>query len=423
VTAAAAAANAAVVDRLTSAAPVVRGVRRAGDAIAGLDAGLVLHAGPPIQVGDLLAPMAAAIAGALVLEGRAPTIDAAHAQLRAGEVELASAHDHGAVGPVAGVITASMPVFEVVDDEHGVVAHATVNEGLGRVLRFGANDDAVLERLRWIAAVAAPALDAALASIGGIALHRLVAEALNRGDECHNRNKAATAQLVRQLAGAIVRTSPASAADVLDFVAGNDHFFLNLSMAAGKASTMAAGEEAGSSIVTAIASNGHEVGIRVAGTGGTWCTAPAPSADDGRWLDGFTADDAGPLMGDSFVTEVCGLGAFAAAAAPAIATYIGGSVGALNAAAAEMARITVAEHPRYRVPYLDFRGTPVGIDVHRVAATGIAPVVNAGFAARHAGVGQVGAGQLRLPIEPFLEAAATLGGARPGAMAAAASAP
>lgn len=398
------------VERLTAAEPVWTGMARAGDVIAGLDDGLVLHAGPPISPADLPGPVRGALTGALVLEGRAADADAAARLVDAGEVDLASAHDHGAVGPVAGIITASMPVVVVEDPVSGVVAHATLNEGLGRVLRFGAHDDAVLHRLRWIADVAAPTLDRAVRSRGGISLTTTVAEALNRGDECHNRNKAATAQVVRTLAGAVARTAPSGeAADVLEYMAGNDHFFLNLSMATGKAATLAVGPVEGSGLVTAMAANGRSVGIRTAGTGDTWFTASAPQPSEGRWLEGHTAVDACALLGDSFVTEVTGVGAFAAAAAPAIATYIGGSVRSLAAVAEEMRTITIAEHPRYRIAALDYRGTPVGIDVRAVERTGIAPVVNAGFASRHAGVGQVGAGLVRMPIGCFAAAAHALG--------------
>lgn len=398
-------ANQRWVDRLTSARPMLVGLRRAGDVIDGLDDGLILHAGPPQEPGDLAGPALGSVVGALILEGRASSVEEAELMIAAGEIRLAPTHDHRAVGPMAGTITASMPVFEVVDHSSAATAYVTINEGLGRVLRYGANDAGVIDRLRWLEAVVAPALDDAIRSVGGLDLVEIVTEALNRGDECHNRNKAATAQLVRTLAAPLVEAAPATAAEILRFMAGNDHFFLNLSMACGKAAVEAAGHEPDAMVVTTISSNGRQLGIRVAGAGDTWFVTDAPRPQTTRWLDGFGPDDAFPVMGDSFVTEVTGLGAFAGAAAPAIATYVGGSVEVLSSITESMYEITTSEHPTYRIPSFDFRGTPVGIDVAKVVATGTTPGVNAGFASREAGVGQAGAGLVRLPIECF-EAAA-----------------
>ena len=401
----------ATVAAMAGADPVVVGVARAGDVLPGMQRDVLLHAGPPLTDGELVGPMLGALTGALRYEGLAQSDEEARRLLDGGHVGLSPAHDHAAVGPMAGVVSWSMPVFVVRDAATGATAHVTINEGLGRTLRFGANGPDVLTRLRWLADVAAPALHAALELTGGISLRALTIEALTRGDECHNRNKAATAQLCRVMAPAIVRASQdaGTAADVLEFMAGNDHFFLNLSMAAGKTATMAAGHLAGSPVVTAMAGNGVDMGIRVAGTGDRWFTAPAPRALEGRWLDGRGAGDAAAVMGDSFVTEVNGLGAFALAAAPAISTYIGGTVDALVETAREMYAITVTEHPHYRVPYLGYRGTAFGIDVGKVAASGVAPVVNAGLASKEAGVGQVGASLVRLPLACFTQAAAALG--------------
>ena len=395
------------VARMAAADPWVVAVARAGDVVPGMRRDVLLHAGPPLDDGELVGPLLGALTGALRYEGLAQSDDEARRLLDGGHVGLSPAHDHAAVGPMAGVVSWSMPVFVVRDPATGATAHVTINEGLGRTLRFGANGPDVLERLHWLADVAAPTLHAALDLSGGLSLRELITEALTRGDECHNRNKAATAQLCRTLAPAIVRANhdKEAAADVLAFMGGNDHFFLNLSMAAGKVATLAAGAVPGSPVVTTIAGNGVEMGIRTAGTGDRWFTAPAPRAREGRWLDGRGPDEAGAVMGDSFVTEVNGLGAFALAAAPAISTYIGGTVDALAAVAQEMYAITVTEHPHYRVPYLDYRGTAFGIDVDKVAAAGVAPVVNAGLASKEAGVGQVGASLVRLPLSCFQDAA------------------
>lgn len=404
-------ANAALLDAMIDARPHLVGTARAGDVIPALDDGVLLHAGPPLEPSELSGPSAGALAGALVYEGRARDVEAATRLLNDGAVPIESTHSHGIVGPMTGVVSASMPVFVLNDPVSGLETYVTINEGLGSVLRFGANSPAVIARLAWIAEVAAPVLDRALREHGPIDLVGVQREALIRGDECHNRNKAATAQFVRLIAADIARTAPdgSTAASVLDFVSGNDHFFLNLSMSACKLAAEVASADPraiGSTIVTTIASNGVRLGIRV-GAGAQWWTAPAPLPHEARWLDGHSRDDAAPLVGDSFATEVAGLGAFAAAGAPAISAYVGGTVADLLAITDRMYGITAREHATYLIPHLDYRGTPVGIDVRAVAATGVAPVVNAGFAGRIAGTGQVGAGVVTLPIEPFLAAAGT----------------
>lgn len=404
--------NAAAFEALCAARPLLVAVASAIDVVPGMGRSRLLHAGPPIAWADMPPAMRAAAAGALVFEGLAADLAAAEAMAAAGEIDFAPAHDHHAVGAMAGIVTASMPMFVVEDAEAGVRACSSINEGLGRALRFGANGPDVLARLAWMRDELAPLLNEALQRLGPVDLAALVAEALRRGDECHNRNKAATAQFFRQIAPELVATGAPhdTLARALRFIAGNDHFFLSLSMAHAKAVTLAIERSGAGSLVTVMAGNGREVGIKVSGTGSRWFTAPAEVADI-RLFEGHSREDATPTMGDSYVTEAIGLGAFALAAAPAIAEFIGGRVEDLIARSTRMRAITVGEHPRFVIPALGFRGVPSGIDVRRVAQTGIAPLVNTGVASRVPGVGQIGAGVQTLPLGPFCEAAAALAGA------------
>ncbi|MER6947923.1 DUF1116 domain-containing protein [Nonomuraea sp. NPDC000554] len=395
-------ANAMAVSRLTSALPQLVGVRRASD-VLDLPERTFLHAGPPIAWERASGPLRGALVGAMLLEGYADDEQDAEARLASGRVRLEPCHHHATVGPMAGVVSPSMWMFEVRDAEHGGTAYCSLNEGLGKVLRYGAYGPEVIDRLRWMDRVLGPALSAALALTGPIDLRALIAQALQMGDELHNRNRAATSLLLRELAPAVVDAAPGSASEVLRFVNGNDHFFLNAGMAAGKVSTDAARDVPGSSLVVAMARNGTDFGVQVSGLGGRWFTGPA-GVPDGLYLGAYGPEDANPDIGDSTITETSGLGGFAMAAAPAIVRFVGGEVSDAVAATRSMYEITLAEHPAYQIPGLGFRGTPVGIDVTLVARTGLLPVVNTGIAGRVAGTGQVGAGLVNPPAEAFTSA-------------------
>ncbi|MEU4723007.1 DUF1116 domain-containing protein [Nonomuraea dietziae] len=400
------AANELAVGRLLSARPQLVGVRPAADAL-GLEKGTFLHAGPPITWERASGPMRGALIGAVLLEDMAATEEEARRLLAGGWVRLDSCHHHGAVGPMAGVVSPSMWMFEVRDAEHGGTAYCSLNEGLGKVLRYGAYGPEVLERLRWMGSVLGPSLRDALRVTGPIDLRGLIAQALQMGDELHNRNRAATSLFLRELAPALVEAAPAHAAQVLRFAGGNDHFFLNPAMAAAKVSTDAARGVPGSSLVVAMARNGTDFGVQLSGLGDRWFTGPA-GVPDGLYLGAYGPADANPDIGDSTITETSGLGGFAMAAAPAIVKFVGGEVGDAITATRSMYEITLAEHPAYQIPGLGFRGTPVGIDVALVARTGLLPVVNTGIAGRVAGTGQVGAGLVSPPAEAFIAALNTL---------------
>ncbi|HVP38837.1 MAG TPA: DUF1116 domain-containing protein [Candidatus Saccharimonadales bacterium] len=393
------------VERLMAAKPVIVGIGRALDTIPGMRKDLVLHAGPPVEWARMSGPTRGAVMGGLVYEGLADGPEEAARMAAAGRVSFAPCHHHQAVGPMAGIVTASMPVWIVENAAFGNHAFSTLNEGLGKVLRYGAYGEEVIARLRWMERTLEPILAQALASHGPLDLRSLIAQALQMGDEVHNRNRAATSLLIRALAPHLARAkAPADdVAEVLRFLDGNDHFFLNLSMAACKCALEPAAGIPRSSMISVMARNGTDFGIQVAGLPGQWFTAPAPMVE-GLYLPGFTAADAAPDIGDSVITETAGLGGMAMAAAPAIVQFVGGRASQALEFTRRMYGITLAEHPAFKIPVLDFRGTATGIDLLKVVETGVVPVVNTGIAHKEPGVGMVGAGLVKPPFECFRQA-------------------
>jgi len=393
---------------LDTTAAVAVGVRTAQEVCAAVDRRTFLHAGPPIEPDEVVGPARGALVGALLFEGEAADAAEAERLLQRGEVSLLPCHDAGAVGAMAGVVSPGMPVV-LVETGTGARTFSPLNEGLGKALRFGSHDEAVLERLGWMAEVAGPLLDAALQDVGGLDVTALQAEGLRRGDECHNRNVASTAGVLARLAPSIVRraASAADAADVCAYVAGNPHFFLSFSIAAGKAVADAAAQAGDPGVVTAMAANGRSFGIRVSGLGDRWFLVESPVGEP-KLFPGFTLGDVCPAIGDSYITETVGLGAFALSAAPALSELVGGDPTESTALTDGLRRICRGTSSRFLVPYEGFRGTPLGIDVRLVAETGIAPLVNNGLAHRLPGMGQVGAGLTRLPLDPFVAAADAL---------------
>lgn len=394
-------ANRTAVERMMAARPVLQGVAVARDVIPGLDDGLLLHAGPPLAWERASGPLRGAVIGALLFEGRAGDETAAAALIERGEVRLEPCHHHGAVGPMAGVISPSMRVYVVDDAVHGHRTFSNLNEGYGKVLRYGAFSPEVLARLHWMNDVLAPALGEAVALAGGIDLRALLAEALHMGDEGHNRNKAGSLLFLKLLAPHLAKME--QSAEILRFLGDNPLSVLNPVMAACKAMADAAHGVERSTLVSTMARNGTDFGIRVSGLGDRWFTAPA-EVPDGLYFPGFSHADANRDIGDSTITETAGIGAFAMAAAPAIVTFIGGSPRDAVDATLEMYEITAAEHAHFTIPALGFRGTPVGIDLRKVVELELTPRVNTGIAHRQAGVGQVGAGLVRPPMAIFEEA-------------------
>jgi uncharacterized protein DUF1116 len=399
-------ANDEAVGRMQAARPVVVGVATAGEVLPGVGPRTFLHAGPPIEWADMSGPLRGAIIGAALLEGVADDPDDAVRRAQAGEFEFAPGHERGALGPMVGVISASMPVWVVENDAQGNRAYCNFSEGYGKVLRFGAYAPEVIEQLRWMAAVAAPVIASALELLPApLDIRAITAQAIQMGDEVHNRNRAGTVEVFRALGPALMEVDAPStdALDVARYIATNDYFYLNLSMASGKATADAASGVEDSTIVTTIARNGTEVGVRVSGTDGRWFTAPAGEIR-ALFRPGHHRPDANRDVGDSTITETIGLGGFAMAGAPAISLFAGITAEDAVRATLSMYEITWAESTNYRIPALGFRGTPVGIDCRKVVSTGIVPVANTGIAHCEPGVGVIGGGIVRLPARPFAAA-------------------
>ncbi len=399
-------ANEEAFERMTEAGAVWTDVQTAEDVVPGLEGRMLLHAGPPVTWDEMSGPQRGAVMGAAVYEGWADDPDEAVEMADAGEIAFDPCHDHQAVGPMAGIISPSMPVAVVENDVHGNVAYSNLNESRGKVLRFGAYSEEVIEGLHWMEEELAPVLRSAVKAVDGVNLKAITARAVQMGDELHNRNVAGTSLLLRTLLPGFVMSDEPSErkAEVAEFIADNDIFYLNLSMAAGKAAVDAAAGVPWSTVVTALTRNGTEFGIRVSALEDAWFTAPAPEVD-GLYFPEYDADDAALDIGDSTITETTGLGGFAMAAAPAITDFVGGTPADARARTLEMYEITVGENPNYTVPALEFRGTPTGIDLLRVVDSGVQPFINTGIAHKEPGVGQIGAGLVRAPRECFLDAA------------------
>lgn len=400
-------ANASAIKRMLNSQPVWIDVKPAHEVFPFMDRFSIFHAGAPIRWEHMCQPMKAAVVGSLKYEGLASSDEEALFLASSGKISYSPCHRVHAVGPMTGIITYSMPLLVVKDSTHGNVAYSTINEGSGDVLRFGFHSENTISRLKWIEKVFAPCLKRVVEKLGGLGLKALMAQALQMGDELHMRNQAASALLIKNLIPALADTPLCKRhlQDIVGFLTrGNDQFFLNFAMAAQKVAADAAHGIKGSTLVTAIARNGVDVGIKVSGLGEKWFTAPAPPID-GLYFPGFSKIDANPDLGDSAIMETCGLGGFAMAAAPAIVKLLGAGTykEALNYTQ-NMFEIVVAENDQFLMPNLDFRGTPTGIDIRKVVETGIAPVINTAIAGKNPGTGMIGAGVAEVPLEIFQEA-------------------
>lgn len=398
-------ANKEALEIIQKAQPTLVGMGIAKDVVPGMHKKLVLHAGPPITWDRMSGPLRGAVIGGLIYEGLAQTPEEAEKLAASGEIEYDPCHHHNAVGPMAGVVTASMPVFIIENKSQGNFAYCTQNEGLGQVLRFGAYGPEVIDHLKWMEKTLYPILKEALEIHGPIDLKNLIAQSVQMGDEAHNRNKATTSLFIRELASSIVKTqaSTEDQAKVFDFLNSNDHFALNLSMPAAKATMDPVGKVKHSTVVYTMCRNGTDFGIRVAGLGDRWFTAPAEIID-GLYFPGYSMEDANPDIGDSCITETMGIGGFSMGTAPAIVQFVGGTPQDAMNYTSKMYEITLAESESYKLPPMNFRGSPTAIDIRLVVDTQIRPVINTGIAHKKAGIGQVGAGVVYPPMKCFEDA-------------------
>ena len=399
------AANSEALKIIQNGQPTLIGLGVAGDVIPGMEKDLILHAGPPVSWERMSGPLRGGVMGGLIYEGLVDTPEEAIAYAASGKVRFDPCHHHDAVGPMAGIVTARMPVWIVENKAYGNRAYCTLNEGLGKVLRMGAYGPEVIKHLQWMETVLYPVLKETIEIHGPIDLKVMIAQALQMGDEVHNRNKAATSLLIREIAPSIVKTSfsDADKIAVLEFLNGNDHTFLNLSMPAAKATLEPVGKVKHSTIVYTMARNGTDFGIRVAALGDRWFTAPAEIID-GLYFPGFSMEDANPDIGDSCITETLGIGGFSMATAPAIVQFVGGTPKDAVRYTTSMYEITTEESQAYKLPPMNFRGAPTGIDIRKVIETQVLPVINTGIAHKDPGVGQVGAGIVHPPMACFEQA-------------------
>lgn len=401
-------ANNLCVEKIMESHPVLVDIDQAINVIPGMEERMVLHSGPPLPGGwdEMIGPMRGAVIGAMIYEGWAKSEREAVELIRRGGIKFDSTANHDAAAPMAGIITPSMPAFVVKNKTYGNFAYSNINEGLGKALRFGANDDQVIARLHWIEKTLMPVLKVVLRE-GEIDLKELIEASLHRGDECHNRNKTVTLLFLSEILPRLLRSELErnQVAEVVDFIRGNPHFFLNLSIPSSKSSLDAANNIEYSTVVTGLCTNGVNFGMRVSGIGDRWITAPSVYAK-GKYFAGFKEGDAAPVLGDSYYSEPAGIGGFAMAAAPAIVSFIGGEPDLGVKTTLEMYKITVTEHKYFKIANLGYRGTPLGIDIRKVLKTGILPVINTGMAHKDPGIGQVGAGIIRVPMELFVKARA-----------------
>jgi hypothetical protein len=400
-------ANDLAVERMMTAHPITVGVARALDVIPGMHDNLLLHAGPPVTWERMSGPVKGAMIGSLLFEGKAKSPEEAESMLASGKVEFAPCHHHSAVGPMAGVIAPSFLVYVVEDKVHGGRAYSGLNEGRGKVLRMGAYSQEVLEKLHWMNDTLGPLLNDALQECGGVDVVEMLVKALHMGDDGHNRLDAASLVYTTELAPSIVKVAKdtQTAADIIKFLGANALSILNPVMAACKTMSDAAANIEGSSIVTVMARNGTDFGIRVSGLGDQWFVDQAKVVN-ALYFPGFTEKDACRDIGDSVITETAGIGGFAMAGAPAIVKFISGTAEDAVNATMEMYEITHAEHSVFNIPALNFRGTPTGIDIRKAVEKKLLPRLNTGVAHKDPGVGQVGAGVVTPPMRIFEEALA-----------------
>jgi len=398
-------ANALAVERFMEARPVAITLTKALDIVPGMHENMLLHAGPPTTYETMSGPVRGAMIGALLFEGKAKNPEEADKLLKSGKIEFSPCHEHMCTGPMAGVISPSMLVYVIENQTHGIKCYSNLNEGRGKVLRMGAYSEDVLTKLRWMEAVLGPTIKVALEAMGGIDIRALLAKALHSGDDGHNRLDTASVLWTTQLAPFIAKTAKdtATAFDVIKFLGDNALSILNPVMAGCKTMTYAGHNVEGSTIVTTMARNGTDWGIRVSGLGDQWFTAPSPMVKS-LYFPGFTEKDACPDIGDSVITETAGIGGFAMATAPALVTFIGGAPKDAIETTLDMYEITEAEHKQFTIPFLDFRGTPTGVDIRKVVEKQITPRVNTGVAHKDPGVGQVGAGVVSAPMKCFEDA-------------------
>ncbi len=401
-------ANKAVTERIVSSKPILKDVVPAHTVIDAFNKQkILLHAGPPIKWENMTDPMRGSCIGAALFEGWADNAQGALELLESGQVSFEPCHHHGAVGPMGGITSKNMPLLVVEEQNNQNKAYCSLNEGIGKVLRFGAYSQEVVDRLVWIKDVLGPCLSKALNTMeDGLSLNPIIAKALTMGDEFHQRNIAASLLFLKELSPIItsLSVSDQNKQQVIKFLADTDQFFLNIMMASGKAVMDSARIITQGTIVTAMCRNGENFGIRISGMGDEWFTGPV-NTPQGLYFTGYSGEDASKDIGDSAITETFGVGAMAMIAAPAVTRFVGaGGYDDALRTSNEMMEIVISRNSNFSVPTWDFKGICLGIDARKVVETGITPIINTGIAHKKAGFGQIGAGTVRAPLDCFTKA-------------------
>lgn len=399
-------ANKTAVDRLLSIQPIVVDVDSALNVIPGMTPQTILHSGPPITWKRMCDPMKRAVKGALILEGLAKDDKSAERLMKSKKITLSPNNHHGSIGPMTGIVSASMPVIVTKDQTYGNTSYSTFNEGGGKVLWFGSVEKETIQRLRFIRDEFAPVMKKVIKKMGGLAVWSVLAQGIQMGDECHNRHAASTNIFLKTIVETLfsLNISKKNAISAYKFIAGNSHFFLNFSMTACKLAMVAASGIKNSTIVTTMSRNGTDFGIRVSGLGDKWFIAPSPLLLDALYNPGYGLEDGAPDIGDSSIIETMGLGGFAIAAAPSMASFAGGGFQDSVKITKQMGHITSTKNPKFGIPCLDFEGTPTGIDIRKVVETEILPSINSAVVHKSSGAGQIGAGIVHAPYECFTKA-------------------
>jgi succinyl-CoA synthetase alpha subunit len=399
--------NSSVIDRIKSSQPFLVDVVPAKSVIEILNGRVLLHAGPPIEYKNMTGPMQGSCVGAVLFEGWAEDEKSAREMLEKGEIAFSPCHHVNAVGPMGGITSANMPVLVVKNKLDGSTAYCTMNEGIGKVLRFGAFSEEVVSRLRWMRDTLGPVLSMALKrKEDGLNLNVMIAKAITMGDEFHQRNIAASLNFLKEIAPLIIELDidEKEKHSVVKFLADTDQFFLNIMMAACKSIVECARKVTSGTVVTTMTRNGRDFGVRISGMGDEWFTAPV-NTPNGLYFTGYSEEDANTDIGDSAITETVGVGGMAMVAAPGVTRFVGaGGFDDALKVSNEMNEICISNNSNWSIPTWDFRGTCLGIDARKVVATGITPLINTGIAHKKAGVGQIGAGTVRAPLACFEKA-------------------
>ncbi len=400
-------ANQQALKKLLEARPFWIDIQPAIECVPGMKKNLILHSGPPVTWERMCNPQRGAVIGALIYEGMAQNPEEAEELAASGEIEFDPCHHHDTVGPMAGIVCASMPMIITENEVTGQKAYQSLNEGIGKVLRMGAYDNEVIERLKWMERVLGPVYQKAIRKAGRMDLKNIIAQAIQMGDELHNRSRAASYILFTKTAPYILETLDQSklseTIDALKFMEANIHTFLGFAMTSAKVSLMAAENIEGSSMVTVMARNGTDWGIQVSGLGKEWFTSQSPIPEV-LLFPGFNKEDVGRDIGDSAIMETYGIGGCALAASPAIVQFVGGTYDLAVRKTNDMYEITLGENNVYQIPSFNFRGTPTGIDIVKVVKKNLPPFIDTGVTHKDAGVGQVGAGLCDAPMEVFKKA-------------------